>query len=461
MTSRLAWKMAVVLAGYFAAACGGQVDDGAPTSADGGTSDPTGAEPVIYRAGFDGLTVVVIAMNPDTGAVSQFGPVLPLPLVADQGYGLDVSTLADGRVVVGAQGYTSSTRPGALVPTSAVLVGDGSSWQLVGSDSCSLAALASPGGTLIRVAHSCGEGDSATEVDEIITPDGASLWKSAHVWDLLLGMAPDDSYAVVREDAGLAIWTRAAGEAPVTTNLSIEATFATSMLVGTGNQETWIDPHGAPLSVPSFDPDPATLGAPRPVDTETSDGLFPFFPDSIQVTGGKLWSLSDRAVTPLQALPSWVTASSIAAVQPGRYAIASRSNGTSLVIVGPDGAAAPLYGDPDAAPPAKMFTDIVDIVAQSLGAPRPWIVVAEFLVAGPDAGLAGQREIDTLIFPGDPATGVLPESHTLLDVTGGNGRIYFPSRTGRHVMYLGSAQLHSIDVTTLTDLAAPAKYAFE
>jgi hypothetical protein len=461
MTSRFAWPLAVFFVGGVAVGCGGKVEEDAQGSVDGGGADTSSVEPVVYRAGYDGLSVVVIAMHPDTGAVSQFGPVLPLPLIAGQGYGLDVSSLADGRLLVGASGYTSSTKPGAPTPTSAALVGDGTSWKVVASDSCSLTALASPGGTLIRVAHSCGDGDSATEVDEIVTPDGASRWKSAQPWDLLIGMAPDDSYGIVRNSSGLDIWTRAGGEASLTTSLAIDATFATSMLVGSGTQEIWLDPRGAPINVASFDPDPSTLAAPRPSDTMTSDGLFPFFPDSVQVSGGKLWSLSDRAVAPLQALPSWVTAGAVAAVQPGHYAIVSRPNGTSLAIVAPDGTAASLYGDPDAAPPVAPFTDIVTVATESLTAVRPWILVEEYRVPTPNAGLEAQRVVDTLIFPGDPAAGVLPELHQLLDITGGNGRIYFPSATGRHVMYLGSGQLHSIDVSTLTDLAAPAKYIFE
>jgi hypothetical protein len=462
MTSRFAWPLAVLVVWSVSVGCGGRVDEAAQGSVDGGGADASSVEPVVYRAGYDGLSVVVIAMHPDTGAVAQFGPVLPLPLLAGQGYGLDVSTLADGRLVVGASGYTSSTKPGAATPKSAALVGDGTGWKVVASDSCSLTALASPGGTLIRAAHTCGEGDSATEVDEIVTPDGASLWKSAQPWDLLIGMAPDDSYGIVRSNGGLDIWTLAGGEASLTTaSLAIDATFATSMLVGIGTQETWLDPHGAPVAVASFDADPSTLAAPRPSDTATSDGLFPFFPDSVQVAGGKLWSLSDRALAPLQTLPSWVTAGAIAAVLPRHYAIASRPNGIALVIVAPDGTAAPLYGDPDAAPPVAPYTDIVDVAAQSFTAPRPWVLVEEYRVPTPNAGLAGQRVIDTLIFPGDPATGVLPESHQLLDITGGDGRIYFPSATGRHVMYLGSGQLRSVDVTTLADLAAPAKYILE
>ncbi len=462
MTSHFVWPLAVLVVGGLAAGCGGQVDNGAQGSVDGGSAVAAVAEPVVYRAGYDGLSVVVIAMHPDTGAVAQFGPVLPLPLLAGQGYGLDVSTLADGRLVVGASGNTSSTTPGAPTPTSAALGGDGTRGKVIASDTGSLTALASPGGTLIRVAHSCGDDDSATEVDEIVTPDGASLWKSAQPWDLLIGMAPDDSYGIVRNNGGLDIWTRAGGEASLTTaSLAIDATFATSMLVGSGTQETWLDPHGAPVTVASFDPDPSTVAAPRPSDTSTSDGLFPFFPDSVQVSGGKLWSLSDRAVAPLQALPSWVTAGEIAAVQPGRYAIVSRPNGTSLVIVGQDGSTAPLYGDPDAAPPVAPLNDIVNVAAESLGAARPWILVEEYRLPTPNAGVEAQRVTDTLIFPGDPATGALPESHQLLDSTGTNGRIYFPSATARHVMYLGSGQLHSVDVTTLTDLAAPAKYLLE
>lgn len=450
MTTRLACCLAIAAAGSMVGCGGDDLDQHAQPRAEteAGLDLVPSAAPVLYRAASDDTHAFVLAVHPDTGAVAPYGPALPL--TGDvKTYFLQVSSLADGRQVVSASNS----------PESFVLVGDGRSWHIIARDSCGLSALTSPGRTMIRIHHNCQTFATLTGSEELVGPDGTSLWKGTAP-EQVLGMAPDDSYAVLGESPGLSLWTAATGTKRAIPGANLDATLTSSLVVDADQKATWLDSQGHRLAVAGFDEDAGALSPASPERFIVLNGITPFGQPSVQLQAGELSALDDRAVTPLQPLPATVQAVDIAAVLPGHWTVVHPDGGTSLSLVGPDGVEVPLYGDPTAPAPSRAPLAELEIVTESLVAPRPWLLVEKDVLPSSSASSDTWASTLTLIFPGDPARGVAPELHDLGTAAGIFARTTFPSADGRHVLYIDAGRLHCVDVSTRADVAAPAQYLF-
>ena len=160
-------------------------------------------------------------------------------------------------------------------------------------------------------------------------------------------------------------------------------------------------------------------------------------------------------------LPSSVQPADLAAVLPGRWAVVQPKGGTSLSLAGPDGALAPIYGDSTVPAPSSPPLVHLEIVTASLVAPRPWLLLERDVLPTASASSDTWASTLTLLFPGDPAAGVGPELHDLGTAIGLFARTTFASPDGRYLLYIDGGRLHSIDVSTQTDVAAPAQYLFQ
>jgi hypothetical protein len=441
MTPRLVFSLALATG---LVACGG--DDREQRAQPGAVAL---SADVVYRAASDGEHVFVLAVHPDTGEVAPYGPALPLGGNVKT-YVLQVSSLSDGRQVVSASNS----------PESFVLVGDGTIWKIVAHDSCGLSALTSPGQSMIRIHHNCQTEGSLRESEELVGPDGTSRWRGTTP-EQVLGMAPDDSYAVIGECPGLSLWTAATGSTRALPGTDVDATLQTSLVVHDDSEALWLDNEGHPLRVPGFAGDAAALAPASPERFLVVNGITPFGPSAVQFAAGQLSALADRAVTPLQPLPATVQPVDVAAVLPGHWTVVQPDGGTSLSLVGPDGVVTPLYGDPTAPAPSFPPLTELEIVTESLVAPRPWLLVEKDVLPASGSSSDTWASTLTLVFPGDPASGVAPELQELQTGSGLFARTTFPSADGRYLFYLDHGRLHAVDVRTRTDVATPAPYRFQ
>ncbi len=447
MTTRFVFSIA--LAGLVG--CGGddREQHAQPTGeTEAGVEPATSSAPGIYRAAIDDEEARVLSVRPDTGEVTPYGP--PLPLTGNvKTYFLQLSSLADGRQVVSA----------GNAPESFVLVGDGSSWTIIARDTCALSALTSPARTMIRIHHDCERGTTLMESEDLVRPDGSLLWKGTTP-EQVLGMAPDDSYAVIGESAGLSLWTAATGTSAIL-GTSLLATLATSLVVDSDHQATWLDLQDHRLTVPGFAGDADALAPASPQRFVVLNGITPLGGNPVQLQSGELSALNDRAVAPLQPLPASVQPTDVAAVFPGHWTVVQPNGGTSLSLVGLDGVETTLYGDPSAPAPSSPPQIELEIVTESLVASRPWLLLEKDVLPTSTSSSDTWVSTLTLIFPGDPANGVAPELHELGTYTGIFARTTFSSADGRYLVYLDHGRLHAVDVTTRADVATPPPYLFQ
>ena len=449
MTPRLVFALALA-AGL--AGCGG--DDREPHAqrdppTEAGVALTVSSASVVYRAAIGDQEARVFAVHPDTGAVTPYGPALPLGGNVET-YFLQLSSLVDGRQVVSAGNS----------PESFVLVGDGASWKNIAHDPCRLSALTSPAQTMIRIHHDCETATTAQESEELVGPDGTSLWKGATPEEVL-GIAPDDSYAVIGAADGLSLWTAATGTTSALRGTNLDATFATSVVVDSDHRASWLDLQDHPLVVPGFDDDVESLSPASPQRFIVLNGITPFGSNPVQVHSAQLSALEDRAVAPLQSLPASVQPVDVAAVLPGKWTVVQPNGGTSLSLVGPDGVETTLYGDPTVPAPSSAPLLGLEIIAESLVAARPWLLLEKDVIPTSSASSDTWVSTLTLIFPGDPASGVAPELNELGTATGIFARTTFASADGRYLFYLDRGRLHSVDVTTRADVATPSPYRFQ
>jgi hypothetical protein len=181
----------------------------------------------------------------------------------------------------------------------------------------------------------------------------------------------------------------------------------TSILLDGGypNMELF-DTSGAPLSIPGFTPD-ATL-----VGLNAADG------NAYYVSAGTLYRIDDRALTPIQTVPSSFDVRHVAATTPGKMLLAQK-DATTWVATGADAKVLATFAPPSSmVPPSPSMAPVSTVVSLSDVVLTDTLSSALFFVQY-DAGvaedltvtLAFYRELWTFDKNGFSSVSVVEEFH--------------------------------------------------
>jgi len=452
------------------AACGGKsaTSQGARPDAsppaqgvDGGPD--LGEAPVLFIAERDGQ-YFAIAARADTGAVTAFGPAMPISARTHDVQIARVST--DGKRIavnlfpkVGTADWTSAD--------SFVLLGDGTSWTTLAHGNVVELSDASNDLSLIVTAAECpaSSGDS-NFTRSVIRADGTHLHDDGNYpctpgQNTRVGyLAPDGEYVVLSQDAtSFSILHRDGHEVMVApAGLTFIRTFATSLLLSDGfTKERWIDSEGRPIDVPGF----PTSSDPQ---TSTLAGL--------PIIHGVIYELVDRGIRPLMPAPAGVDPETIRGVH-GNYVFADGKAPAVLDLFDATGTRVGSYSAAPArsAPPlnAGAPTSSGRYVAASASPNRAWWVFADeySTPAAPGSQIAPdyERADDLWVVSGldgaaNPRTiPIRRASVAQYKDPSWASRDYVSSPSGAYVLYTEGTSLHAIDVDSGQDRALVSDFA--
>ena len=392
----------------------------------------TGPEPPTLRIAFKEDAAYVAMVHADTGEAVPYGPALPVP-GASTGYIPTLVFASPARVIVAVADSRHNY-------ASVVLVGDGVTWREIARAPSSIWAT-SDDGTGVVLSRSCDPAPFAMDQMTFATVelDGPGSYRdlSCATSDSpsALLRAPGGAYILLQRGDAAFVRTRDGREKElVGTDLTkyMHWLFEKSFVTVHGDDEpAWFDGEGSPLVVPP------TEGAAGGAGVTAAAAYVP--------AHGTLWRFRDRQAERLQSLPAWVAPRTWlqGAAFPGHYSVVGHD--TEVAVLGLDGAVLETYS---AGPPYQG----VDILANALEAPWPWVVVRSNHFTPTVADDVGEStDIHALYLPGDPASGTPPQTRVL--ARDAFLRTYWPSATGRYLCYIGGrGDLHSIDIATQTDV---------
>ncbi|MFI5299911.1 MAG: hypothetical protein ACHREM_17625, partial [Polyangiales bacterium] len=370
------------------------------------------------------------------------------------------------------------TRVGVVVaPTTAtpdwtsrpaqVLVGDGASWTVIYSGMDAGVSLTSNDLSLFEVTSDCPGSGSPESLISVVDASGHHVFDEQScapgAMSFVEGFAPGGGYFVVAvpgPEGGAGTPTIFDVKSGTQTPLAVDAIgelFATSIVAWKDGANHYFDTTGLLLNLSAL-----------PCDVTQSD---------LCASGGALYTIADRALDRVGAVPSGVDPANVAGLVVGGYVRTVPGNpaARSAVVDADNHAVASFIPGPAPSPDFAVASGAVpsSIEVQAVAASSPtvprWFVMTTLYNAASEGDPSESPPYalsDDLWVLADTAGNFAPKVIPIRkgrndQFTDAFSRDYVPSATGRYVLFVDSANaLHAIDVDSGSDRILTSDYSF-